>query len=89
MLIITLIILIWSLIYLMIFYKPSYKSIAKIWIKDLSSEEFVTSLGHQNPLASLNSAENPLLTQMEILNSNQLKDFIYNYRLKKRVKENL
>ena len=84
--IITLIILIWSLIYLMIFYKPSYKSIAKIWIKDLSSEEFVTSLGHQNPLASLNSAENPLLTQMEILNSNQLKDFIYNYRLKKKSK---
>lgn len=84
--IITLIILIWSLIYLVIFYKPSYKSNAKIWIKDLTSEEFVTSLGHQNPLSALNSAENPLLTQIEILNSNQLKDFIYNYRLKKKGK---
>ncbi|MEI8388560.1 MAG: Wzz/FepE/Etk N-terminal domain-containing protein [bacterium] len=84
--IITIIILIWSLIYLMIFYKPSYKSIAKIWIKDLTGQEFVTSLGHQNPLASLNSAQNPLLTQIEILKSNQLQDFVYNYRLKKKSK---
>ena len=72
------IVLIWSLIYLTIFYKPSYKSNAKIWIKDLATDEFVANLSDQSQLTSLTSAGNPLLTQIEILKSNQLKEVIAN-----------
>ena len=78
---IMLIIFIWSLVYIIIFYKPAYESNAKIWIKDLATEEFVASLDTQSQLAPLTSAGNPILTQIEILNSTQLKDFISNYKL--------
>jgi len=75
-----LIILVWSFVYLLIFYKPIYKSSAKIWIKDLATEEFVASLDTQSQLAPLTSAGNPLLTQIEILKSEQLKNYIKEYK---------
>lgn len=84
---IILIILVWSLVYLAVFYKPSYKSNAKIWIKDLATDEFVANLNDQSQLTPLTSAGNPLLTQIEILKSNQLKDFMANYNKKKDDKE--
>ena len=71
-----LIVLMWSLVYLAIFYKPSYKSNAKIWIKDLATDEFVANLSDESQLTPLTAAGNPLLTQIEILKSGQLKDFI-------------
>ncbi|HBG49617.1 MAG TPA: hypothetical protein DDW90_08990 [Cyanobacteria bacterium UBA9971] len=71
-----LIVLMWSLVYLAIFYKPSYKSTAKIWIKDLATDEFVANLSEESQLTPLTAAGNPLLTQIEILKSGQLKDFI-------------
>ena len=71
-----LIVLMWSLIYLAIFYKPSYKSNAKIWIKNLATDEFVANLSDESQLTPLTAAGNPLLTQIEILKSGQLKDFI-------------
>jgi uncharacterized protein involved in exopolysaccharide biosynthesis len=77
------IVFVWALMYLLIFYKPEYKSSAKIWIKDLTTDEFVTNLDTQGQLTPLTSAGNPLLTQIEILKSNQLRDFVNNYRIKK------
>lgn len=78
---VVLIIIVWALVYLLIFYKPVYKSSAKIWIKDLATEEFVASLDTQSQLAPLTSAGNPLLTQIEILKSAQLKNYIKEYKL--------
>jgi len=80
-----LIIIVWSLVYLLLFYKPAYKSNAKIWIKDLATEEFVASLDTQSQLAPLTSAGNPLLTQIEILKSAQLKNYIKEYKLSQNI----
>ena len=77
---IILIIFIWSIVYILIFYKPVYVSSAKIWIKDLATEEFVASLDTQSQLTPLTSAGNPILTQIEILKSAQLKQFITDYK---------
>ncbi len=77
-----LICLFWSLVYLLLFYKPGYESKAKVWIKNLATEEFVTSLDTQNQLTPLTQAGNPLLTQIEILNSHRLKQAVVDYKLK-------
>lgn len=79
---IVLIIFVWSLVYLLIFYHPSYESDAKVWIKDLETKEFVTSLDMQSQLTSLTAAGNPLLTQIEILKSDQLKKTIVDYKIR-------
>lgn len=76
-----LICLTWSLIYLALFYKPGYESKARVWIKNLATEEFVASLDNtQNQLTPLTQAGNPLLTQTEILDSNQLKQAVVDYK---------
>jgi len=75
------IIAIWSIVYILIFYKPSYVSSAKIWIKDLATEEFVANLDTQSQMAPLTSAGNPILTQIEILKSEQLRNYIRDYKL--------
>jgi len=75
-----LIVFIWSIVYILIFYKPTYESNAKIWIKDLATEEFVASLDKQSELTPLTSVGNPILTQIEILKSAQLKQFIKDYK---------
>lgn len=78
-----LIFLAWAIVYLLLFYKPAYKSQAKVWIKNLATEEFVTNLDNsQSQLTPLTQAGNPLLTQMEILDSDQLKQAIVNYKAK-------
>lgn len=84
-----LIILAWSLIYVLFFYKPSYKSNVKIWIKDLATKEFVTSLDIKSQLKPLTFAGNPLLTQIELLKSDKLKEAIVQYKLKQGVKATL
>ena len=77
-----LIVLVWSFVYLLFFYKAVYKSTAKIWIKDLATEEFVASLDTQNQMQPLTAAGNPILTQIEILKSDQLKRTIVEYKAK-------
>lgn len=77
-----LIIFSWAIIYLLLFYKPSYKSTAKVWIKDLATSEYVTALDKENQMAPLTMAGNPLLTQIEILKSEQLKQAVSEYKLK-------
>lgn len=77
---ILLIVFIWSIVYILLFYRPSYKSEAKIWIKNLTTEQFVASLDTQSQLTPLTSLGNPLLTQIEIIKSDQLKEFIAEYK---------
>lgn len=78
-----LIFLSWAIVYLLLFYRPAYKSKAKVWIKNLATEEYVTALDNtQSQLTPLTQAGNPLLTQMEILDSDQLKRAIVNYKAK-------
>lgn len=77
---ITFIILFWAVLYLTMFYKANYKSEAKIWIKNLSTDEFVTNLDSENQqLSPLSTIENPILTQIEILKSHQLSHFVVDY----------
>lgn len=73
------IVMFWSGIYLMAFYSPKYKSKAKILIKDTSTQSFVTNLNTESDVQSLTSAGNPILNQMEILKSEQLSVYLYDY----------
>jgi len=78
-----LIVLVWAIVYILIFFKPTYVSSAKILIKDLSTGEFVATLDTQSQLTPLTSSGNPILTQIEILKSAQLKQFIKDYKAKR------
>lgn len=71
------IVIIWAFIYMLIFYKSFYESTAKILLKDMGTKEFITPLDVQSPFSTLTSAGNPLLTQIELLKSEQLKSAIY------------
>lgn len=86
---VVLIFLFWAIVYLLLFYRPSYKSEAKVWIKNLATEEYVTSLDTQGQLTPLTQAGNPILTQMEILDSEQLKQSIVDYKAKQGKKINV
>ncbi len=77
---ITAAIILWSVAYLLLFHQPKYKSEAKVWVKDLSTKEFVTSLDMQGQLTPLISSGNPILTQIEILKSDQLSKTIKDYK---------
>lgn len=79
---VVLIFLSWAIVYLLLFYRPAYKSKAKVWIKNLATEEYVTTLDTQGQLTPLTQSGNPILTQMEILDSDQLKQTIVDYKLK-------
>ncbi len=80
---IVIVLLFWSIVYLILFHKPLYESVAQVWIKDLETKEFVTDLDRQSQLSSLTSAGNPLLTQIEILKSDKLKKIIAEHKLTK------
>ena len=69
----------WSVIFLFTFYNPVYKSHAKVLIKDISNQSYLMS-GENNmsDLKTLTTAGNPILNQMEILNSNELSRILYN-----------
>lgn len=69
---VAIIIFVWTLIYVFAFYSPEYESKAKIWIKDLETKEFISPLNQTSNLSSLTSAGNPLLTQIEIIKSENL-----------------
>ena len=81
---ITAIILFWTFLYLVIFYKPTYKSTAKVWIRDVNSGNFVLGDEKNNsekddPLSPLTIAGNPLLTQIEIIKSREINNCLFNY----------
>lgn len=61
-------------VYLIFQYKPIYTSQAKVLIKDISHESFITDFASDSILKPLTSAGNPILTQMEILKSRDLEE---------------
>ncbi|MDD3013299.1 MAG: AAA family ATPase [Candidatus Gastranaerophilales bacterium] len=78
-LIIISVVMFWALFYLLTFYDQTYRSKAKILIKDISTQEFVTDLTTESDVRSLTSVGNPILNQIEILKSYQLSDFLFHY----------
>lgn len=58
-----------SVIYSVIFFKPLYKSNAKLLLKETTPTNFITNLGGETQITSLGQNKNPILTQMEILSS--------------------
>lgn len=72
----TLIVMFWIIIYFFTFYKPVYRSEAKVLIKDNYTISFITQLEKENSMSDVNSS---ILTQIEILKSYQLMSFLYDY----------
>lgn len=58
-----------GVLYALIAYKPNYESTAKLLIKDTDQTAFVTEFGDSSKMTSLASNSNPLLTQMQVLQS--------------------
>ncbi len=72
-----LIVMVWAGIYLLFFYQPTYKSEAKVWIKDVATESYVVHGGEpRSQMRALTSAGNPILTQMEILKSKEMEQYL-------------
>lgn len=73
--------LIWSGIYVMFFFTPNYSSKSRLWIKKASAKNFITdsnfdSFNNIDPLAQTG---NPILTQIEILKSDQMNERLTAY----------
>ena len=78
------IILSWSLIYLVFFYKPVYKSKASVLIKDNSNQSYVTAqTDESSDIRTLTATGNPILNQIEILNSHELSRIVSTEIIKK------
>lgn len=60
-------------------YKPSYVSNAKIWIRDNSQDNFITDVNENSQMKPLTEAGNPVLTQIELLQSRQLNNLLIAY----------
>ncbi|MCK7516055.1 MAG: Wzz/FepE/Etk N-terminal domain-containing protein [Desulfobacterales bacterium] len=61
-----------GLLYSTTFFKPTYKSKARLLIKNPEQQNFVTELGTNNGITPLTRNGNPSLTQMQILTSTKL-----------------
>jgi len=61
-----------AILYGLIFFSPTYKSEAKILLKQDNSNTYVTELNSDNEISPLGQNKNPILTQIEVLNSNDM-----------------
>lgn len=62
----------WALIYILFVHNTVYESTAKLWIKDIKSNSFITKFTDFNSLEPLSRSTNPVLNQKEILKSKKL-----------------
>ena len=69
----------WSVLFLLLFYKPVYKSSALVWVKSMTPDTFVVDFDKESQIAPLTSTGNPILTQMEILKSRTLSSYLFEY----------
>ncbi|MEW5821148.1 MAG: hypothetical protein AB1782_13225 [Cyanobacteriota bacterium] len=74
--VISIIVFFWIIIYLVAFYEPKYTSRATVILVDTSTPTYVTNLEGESGFAN-NSKE--AITQLEILDSFQLSNFLMNY----------
>lgn len=72
---------VWAMIYISTRYKPAYESSARVLIKDITKQPFVINNpdAAENNLKPLTSAGNPILTQLEIVQSRQIQDMLAKY----------
>lgn len=66
----------WIVIYLIVFYEPRYESKATVMLSDTSTPTFLTSIEGE---ASFSNKSNETLTQIEILRSYQLSQYLKKY----------
>lgn len=78
-LIITGVVIFWAVFYLLTFYSFTYRSKAKVLIKDISTQEFVADLPTESDVKSLTAVGNPILNQIEIIKSYQLTEYLFHY----------
>jgi uncharacterized protein involved in exopolysaccharide biosynthesis/Mrp family chromosome partitioning ATPase len=60
-----------GILYSLLIFKPNYQSTAKLLIKDNDPTAFVTEFGNPSKITPLGTSTNPLLTQMEVLKSDE------------------
>lgn len=73
-------VLLFALIYVGFIYKPKYTSEAKVWIKDTSTASYLSDVGDGGGyLRPLTTGSNPVMAQVQILNSNEMADFLAAY----------
>lgn len=77
-----------AVIYVLFMYQPMFQSTAKVWIKDTGSESYVVDpQNSESQLKPLTTAGNPVLTQIQILESNEMKRALADYVAQKRAVE--
>jgi len=69
--------LILAIFYGLFFYQPTYISNSKILVKNKDSTTFVVDMGDENQLTSVGQNQNPILTQIEILFSDDMAESVY------------
>lgn len=60
------------------FFDPTYVSKAKVLIQDIEPTTFVADIGNRKKLGTNSNDKNPILTQVEILNSYDMAKRVYN-----------
>ncbi|MBD3247065.1 hypothetical protein GF378_00405 [Candidatus Pacearchaeota archaeon] len=66
----------WALIYILFVHNTVYESTAKLWIKDIKSNSFITKFTDFNSLEPLSRSTNPVLNQKEVLKSKKLSNAV-------------
>jgi len=67
-----------AILYGLFFYTPNYVSNSKILIKNKDITTFIVDLGNSNEYSPVSQNQNPILTQMEILSSDDMAENVFN-----------
>ena len=67
-----------TILYGLFFYTPSYESNSKILIKNKDATTFIVDLGNSSEYTPVSQNQNPILTQMEILSSDDMAESAFN-----------
>jgi N-acetylglucosaminyldiphosphoundecaprenol N-acetyl-beta-D-mannosaminyltransferase len=82
-------ILVFAAIYIGLIYKPSFASEAKVWIKDTSTASYLSSGSEGSSyLRPLSTVSNPIMAQIEILNSNEMEDALADFVKQREIQKN-
>ncbi len=80
---------VFAVIFALCIYHPVFKSTAKVWIKDTGTENYVVQdESTDSQLKPLTTMGNPVLTQIEILESNEMKRTLADYIRRVRAEKN-
>lgn len=80
---------VFSLIYIIFLFKPIYMSKSKLLIEEVSPMTFVADLGKGRNLETNSQEKNPILTQIEVLTSEDLAAQVYQALIRENIIQNL